>query len=188
MNYPEPLPYNGKPFYKPKKGKVFQEAMYAFLFNPKRVFLSVTPADLSFNPQTCYMFADCDAIPLKYGTDSKEDLMEALPGQTNAAPLIIWEDDLAKTLPNKIQVIPLRRIFNDYLNEDYSNWHSPTLFYDHVLLGWNHLNLPSPVWPDLFPKKKEDYEYKRLLTDCAVMEQMLRLIAESYYKINLDDF
>lgn len=186
MNYPEPLLYNGKPFYKPKKGKVFQEAMYAFLFNPKRVFLSVAPADLSFNPLISYVFADCDAIPQAYGTGSREDIKEIVP--SDAAPLIIWEDDLAKTLPKKIQVVPLRRLLNDYLKEDYSNWHSPYLFYTHVLLGWNNLNLPNVIWPDTFPKKKESFDYKRLLLDCELMENMLRLIAESYYNINFENF
>lgn len=186
MNCPEPLPYNGRPFYRPKQGKIFQEAMYAFLFNPKRVFLSVAYADLSANPQLRYVFADCDAIPQAYGKGSKNDIRENVP--PDAAPLIIWEDDLAKTLPKKIQVVPLLRLLNDYLKEDYSNWHSPYQFYTHVLLGWNNLNLPSVIWPDMFPKKKEPFEYKRLLLDCELMENMLKLIAESYYRINFEDF
>lgn len=186
MNCPEPLPYKGQPFYKPKQGKTFQEAMYAFLFNPKRVFLSVAHADLSADPELRYVFADCDTLPQAYGTGSMEDIRKNVP--PDAAPLIIWEDDLAKALPKKKQVVPLRRLLNDYLKKDYSNWHSPYQFYTDVLLAFYHMNLPSVIWPDTFPKKKEPFEYKRLLVDCELMENMLKLIAESYYRINFEDF
>lgn len=104
-----------------------------------------------------------------------------------SAPVNLWYPDasgLSRAIPKGRMIIPIRTLYEDFLQQDFSEWYSPSDFLDELRWEWSVKADPLP-WPDTYPALSEngDFTLKILARDAMTLHLLASKLLSAYYRI-----
>lgn len=183
---PKPYPEGRKPLLPPSGDPAFKAGISKAFNGRNAIAAAIEPADLEGD--TCAIatvLGNGRIIGSAVGCPVKIAVASLIP--RNGGPVILWggtEGGIRRHLEKGRMIIPVRTLYEDFLQKDFSDFATPSEFFNELRENWQVKADPLP-WPDTFPGLSEngDYTMKILAHEAMTLHLLASKLLEGYYRI-----